>query len=159
RECEYKRSRGEQGGRRELRRGRERQRRRANRQMQVEFVELGRVLRVRERCVENLQDLIAAQLPRVVVNLDLARNRPRLVLFDSEDRHQIPFDCLAKLTLAVKYRILELQASGAIELDLPTGLRRRHARVRHGTLAITRGGSWAARIVSFATRVYGFRRA
>ena len=69
--------------------------------------------------VEDLDDLVAAQLPGVVVDQDRAGDRAGLVLVDPQDAHQLALDRLAELALAVEDRVLQAEPAGPVELDLP----------------------------------------
>jgi hypothetical protein len=109
----------------ELRRRRQRQRGRADRQVQVEYVERRRVLGVGQGRVEDLEHLRLAELPRVVVDLDRAPDRVGAVLVDPQDAHQFPLDGLAKVILAVEHGVLQEEPAVRLGLDFPA----RHDRV------------------------------
>ena len=69
--------------------------------------------------LEDLDDLVPAQLLAVVLDQDRARERAGLEIVDSQHAHELALDGLAELGLAVDDRILEPQASGQLVLDLP----------------------------------------
>ena len=81
--------------------------------MQVDLVFLDGVLGVRQRGLEDLDNLVPAQLLAVVLDQDRARERVGLEIVDSHHAHQLALDGLAELGLAVDDRVLEPQAPGS----------------------------------------------
>lgn len=89
--------------------------------MNVDGVELFGMLRTVKGGVEDLDNLLAGQLARVVIDLDRAGNRARLVAIDPDDAQQLTFDRPAKPALAVQQRIFHPQAAGPVDFDFPLG--------------------------------------
>ena len=110
---------GQEPRRRELRDRGQGNRGRAQREVQVDLVFLGRVLGVGQRGFEDLDNLVSAQLLAVVLDQDRARERVGLEIVDSQHAHQFALDGLTELGLAVDDRILEPQAPGQLVLDFP----------------------------------------
>ena len=108
--------------------------------MQVELVVLGGVLGVRQRGVEDLDDLVPAQLLAVVLDQDRARERVGLEIVDPQDAHQLALDGLAELGLAVDDRVLEPQPPGQLVLDLPVRDDRAVSEVADLALGVTDRG-------------------
>ena len=89
-----------------------------------------------ERRVEDLDDLVAGQLPRVVVNLHAASERAGLVLLDPQDAHQLALDRLAELALAIEDRVFQAEPTGPIKLYFPARPVDRRPRVADGATAL-----------------------
>ncbi len=80
--------------------------------MQIDVIFPGRVLGVCQRGLEDLDNLVPAQLLAVVLDQDRTGERVGLEIVDSQHAHQLTFDGLAELGLAVDDRVLEAQAPG-----------------------------------------------
>ena len=95
------------------------QRGRADREIQIETIELIRMFGIGQCTVEYLDDLHWAELAGVVLDLGAAVARTGLVAIDSQHAHQLALDRLAQDSLAVENRVLELDRANALADHLP----------------------------------------
>ena len=104
----------------ELSRRRQRQRNGAQREIEVEFVELAGDRNTRQHSVENFHDLRAGQLPRVEVDAHRRKQRARGELVDAEHAHQFPLDRLGEFAPAVEGGMPYLDVPETLTDDAPS---------------------------------------
>ncbi len=71
-------------------------------QLDVGLVLGRRLLGLRQRGVEDLDDLFLRQLPAIILDQDRAGQWVRLVVVDAEHSHQLALDRLTEILLAVQ---------------------------------------------------------
>ena len=95
------------------------QRSRADREIQIETIQLIRMFGIGQCTVEYLDDLHWTELAGVVFDLGAAVACIGFVAIDSQHAHQFALDGLAQDGLAVENRILELDRADALADHLP----------------------------------------
>ena len=138
---------GEQRGRywqerwdRKLRDRGERQRRRANRKIAVDFVEPSRMLHGRQRRIEDFDELRRADLAGVVFDVDPALRRIGVVAVHAEHAHQLTLNRVAQRALAIQHRVPEPHGADAFALRKPSRDASGVATVAYDAVMIARGG-------------------
>ena len=105
---------------RELGQPSEWQRGRAKRELSVDLVQPGGMLRRRKRGIEDFDELRRADPTRVVLNVHAALERIGVVAVDAEHAHQLAFDRLTQRALAVQHRVSEPDRPDPFLLGAPS---------------------------------------